>query len=149
MSWSPILSGDLATRAREAAMDVADVLRGRFPDAGPDLIGGCAGRALLFAYLADETQADADEDEAIRLLGSSVKGLAELAGHPAFFEGYVGTSWAVEHLAAGEGEDDANAQVDGQLTRLLVADDWDSSFDLISGVAGLAVYAVERVPRPS
>jgi hypothetical protein len=80
------------------------------------------------------------------------------------YSGFPGVAWTAEHLGrrfepAGEqeepegkeiGEDeDPNAEIDQALGEALARSPWNDQYDLISGLVGLGVYAVERYPRPS
>src|SRR5436190_1128856 len=45
--------------------------------------------------------------------------------------------------------DDPNEDIDAALDELLAATDWSGSFELMYGLAGIGVYALERLPRAS
>ncbi len=49
----------------------------------------------------------------------------------------------------GSDESDPNASIDEALIELLERSPWRGDHDLVTGLAGLAVHAFERLPRPS
>ena len=57
----------------------------------------------------------------------------------------------MEHLAErdAEGDEDACAAVDTALVRHVDHHPWSDPFDLVEGLVGIGVYALERLPRPS
>jgi lantibiotic modifying enzyme len=68
------------------------------------------------------------------------------------FSGLVGIGWVLARLVAtgDEGEDDDPcATFDDVIGRALARPRWTRSFDLIGGLVGYGVYALERLPRPS
>jgi hypothetical protein len=71
--------------------------------------------------------------------------------HASFYEGFAGIAWAaelVDRLLDPDAED-RNEAVDDALLRLLSrANLWPAPHDLVVGVTGLGVYALERCPRP-
>jgi len=75
---------------------------------------------------------------------------------PSLYGGFVGVAWVVEHLSrsridatAEPEEDDACAAMDQALLDHLRGHPWRGPLDLIDGATGLAVYALERLPRPA
>lgn len=65
------------------------------------------------------------------------------------YGGFPGVGWVVEHLTGQllDEEEDLGAAV-AELLAARLADPWRDEFDLISGLCGLALYAVERGERP-
>src|SRR5262249_56282625 len=66
--------------------------------------------------------------------------------------GFTGVAWAVEHLWRGANDedddgDDANEEIDAALVEHL-ARGGTPAYDLIGGLCGLPVYALERGPPP-
>src|SRR5262249_14309330 len=64
--------------------------------------------------------------------------------------GFAGVAWAVAHLMGWllDAEDDhPTRSLDAALYRHLNGASWTGDYDLISGLAGLGVYAAERVAR--
>ena len=119
----------------------------------PSLAGGQAGLALLYAWLAKAGRNPEASDLAWQCLDRAIETVATDAMGSSFWEGFVGIAWAaelVDRFLNPDGED-CNAAVDDVLLRLLSgpARRWAAPHDLLAGVTGLGVYALERYPRPS
>jgi hypothetical protein len=153
--WSPLVAGETAARAIAAAAAIARDLSGGPGQAalGPGLGGGRTGLALLFAYLERSLGDAAAGERALLLLDQAVDGLAEQPAPPAsLYHGYAGIAWVTEHLAWGEssdGDEDPNADVDEALLSNLRRTPWQGEIDLLGGLVGWGVYALERLPRPA
>jgi hypothetical protein len=64
--------------------------------------------------------------------------------------GFAGVGWAASHLWSVEGEvddDDRLSEVDEEVLSALAREPWDRHFDLLYGLVGLGIYALERLPR--
>jgi hypothetical protein len=201
--FQPLLTGALRARAVDAVIEVARALRTPAEvaaflgvDAGEadaGLAGGCAGIALLYAYLAcaeragDEELAAAriGEDDhaevAMRHLDAAIEAMATRPMGAGLYSGFPGVAWVVTHIdevlrahapetagdaAAGDGgeqddggeddggEDDGGEQGDGDeidhaLLDLARMQPWRHDYDLISGLVGMGVYALERLRHPA
>jgi class I lanthipeptide synthase len=171
-SWLPLLAGGLAARAREAVVEIASVLSeapawmpGPLDAEGEtawraSLAAGDAGRALFYAYLAFHLARTGEElaggidpaETAVALLDSATDAVAAAPMSESLFSGFPGVAWVTDHLAgrlfetAGE---DPNQEVDAALLALLSNPGWPREYDLINGLAGLGVYALEGLPRPT
>ena len=157
MTWSPVLEGEAAARAN-AAIDAIVAMTGLdvpLParNQGPSFASGGAGIALLFEYL-DRARPDAGHGEIARQ--RLERAIDALPRNPSLYGGYTGVSWAVEHVQQGEGapvddpeEEDPNEEIDAALLALLRTSPWEDHFDLVAGLVGYGVYALERLPRPS
>ena len=155
LAWSPILEGEEADRA-DAAIDAVVARLGLdallpVRNQGSGLAGGSTGIAILFEYL-DRARPGAGYGEiAQQWLERAIDALPR---DPNFYGGYTGVSWAVEQLQGGAaaedpGEEDPNEEIDAALQALLRPSPWEFHFDLVAGLAGYGVYALERLPRPS
>jgi lantibiotic biosynthesis protein len=146
VAWRPILDGELAVRAREAVRAIAEEIP-RFAVAGqPDLPGGDAGIALFYGYLA--RAGDVDDDLAATYLERAAEAMAEMPLSPALHGGYTGVAWAIEHLVSSEEEPgDLPEEIDAALLELVSRSPWSSPYDLVSGLVGIGVYALERRGR--
>lgn len=154
-TWQPILTGPEAARAAAAVDAIAEAIhKGPLPDrnTGPSLSSGEAGFALLFEYL-DRAHPGAGHDEIARQhLEQAIDALGTSIQMPGLYAGFTGVAWTVEHLAGGiaeDGEEDPNQDVDAALLDHLRQTPWTHHFDVISGLVGFGVYALERLPRPS
>lgn len=152
-AWRPVLGGDLAAAARQSVERVAGVLLTELVDAPPkfDLPGGAAGHALTFAYLARSLGRADLREAASAAWDLTLNILARSDSTAALYGGFCGPAWVAAHLArealAGPVEDEVFEQVDGVLLALLAQSSPDIDFDLISGLTGIGLYALERYPH--
>jgi hypothetical protein len=145
--WRPLLDGELAARCSRVLDDLIAALRDDdAADADPGLDFG-SGRALLWSYLDRARPGQgfaALRDTAIDRI---IEQVANVDMPPTLFSGFVGAAWVIDHLASEEGEDPVDA-IDVALLDLLQAPVWPLDFDLVSGLAGLGIYALGRARRP-
>jgi hypothetical protein len=154
-SWRPLLTGSLARRAGEAITAIAADLRkldANPPEVAASLAGGEAGQALFWSYLAQAGGGEDCEEMALTCVDRAVDSLSGQWLAPMLYVGYPGVAWMVEHLqgrllTTDEGEDPGE-EIDEALLRHLDRPSGDGEFDLIMGLAGLGVYALERLPSP-
>lgn len=159
--WRPLLDGELAARADDAVQGIAASLAAGIPAGQPWNLSFCLGAggtldlALFYGYLASSADAAAARhaERAGRFLDEALETLAATPSGPALYSGFTGAGWAVEHLSAllGDGgepdaDEDLNEETDAALLAALTAP-WAGVYDLIAGLAGFGVYALERVPR--
>ena len=145
-SWTPILTGDEAARAQAIAVEIADsVAASSHVSAEEDPL-----RALLDAYLAKALVSERHLDRAFDRLEAQ---FAQRPPHAGFglFRGISGLAWAATHIRALLAEwlepaDDPCDEIDEIILQLVKSAPERTSYDLISGLAGLAVYARERLP---
>lgn len=166
-NWQPILEGELKERALAAVMDVAEILQSDPPLPVPEgfknapetqawlkagLAGGFPGYALFYAYGARAFPGDDDEQIAAEFLSQAVQSSSQHRLGFSLYSGYTGVAWTLEHLRAqllDEDDEDLNADIDKALKELLSQSPWQYDYDLIGGLVGFGVYALERLPRPS
>lgn len=152
--WSPILEGEAAAQAAAAVTAVAEAIgEGPLPtrSTGASLGTGEAGIALLFEYL-DRARPGAGYGEiAQQRLERAIDILASSTQLPSLYGGFTGVSWVAEYLQGGaaDEEEDPNEAIDAALLDHLRQTPWVSQYDLINGLVGYGVYALERLPRPS
>ncbi|HEX3556673.1 MAG TPA: lanthionine synthetase C family protein [Thermoanaerobaculia bacterium] len=150
--WRPILQGPGAEQAFAAAEEIAGALLG-LRAAGPRHCGlsELAGWSLFFAYLDRARPGRGYLDQAAGLLEAAVAGLGRSHSPPSLYAGFPGVAWVVEHLKgwvlADDEEDDPGEEIAAAVCRLLERSPWRGDHDLLSGLAGLGVYALERAPR--
>jgi hypothetical protein len=106
---------------------------------------------VLHGYLA---QAEPGQDHAAlagRYLRSAAAAVAEKPVTASLYSGLTGLGWAMAHLQGRlpdfDGEGDA-AEIDDALRCHLDRSPWPGDYDLIEGLVGFGVYALERLPRP-
>jgi lantibiotic modifying enzyme len=164
-TWRPILEGDLAARAEGAVEEIAEALKPvilepekaqEFDAETPSwrrsrfaLAGGRAGQSILFTYLDQAFPGRGYDDVAAVALEQASEDLAEVQAPPGLYSGFSGVSWAVEHLQGRliETEDDPGEDIAAALAEHLEITPWRGDYDLISGLVGYGVYALERLPR--
>jgi lantibiotic modifying enzyme len=145
--WSPWVEGETAARALAAAVSIA---RDLTQASGPGLSRGHAGLALFFAYLERSLGRAEAGELAQHHLELAIDELSEQPiASPSLYFGFTGVAWVIEHLTAEDpaGDDDPNAEIDAALLSLLGRAPWKGEHDLLGGLVGLGVYALERLPR--
>lgn len=148
-AWQPVLDAAARAPALETVYSIAEDLAKQAVD-GPLLARGKAGVAILYAYLALARADHGDEQTAVRLLNQAVDAVAAMKMAPCFFTGFAGIAWANAHL---EGrvlhsiDEDANDEIDLVLQTHLRQSPWRGDYNLLTGLVGFGVYALERMPR--
>jgi lantibiotic modifying enzyme len=162
--WKPLLEGDLSARAREAVDAIAEALAQRpSPNVAPDAPGqaslsrGASGLALFFGYLARSGGAGFERwtELAGLHLDEALDALAAVPMTAGLFGGFTGIAWTAQHLddllgwaaEPGDLEDDSSVEVDRALFEILAHNPWREHYDLVSGLVGIGVYCLERLPR--
>ncbi|HSS52315.1 MAG TPA: lanthionine synthetase C family protein [Thermoanaerobaculia bacterium] len=153
-SWRPILAPETAERALQVVGEIAADLKSRIASSSlgvsPGLAGGESGFALFFAYLDQARPGEGFDDLAVELLERSIQATAENPLMPSLYSGFSGVAWTLEHLAGKlyeEGED-AGEEVAAAMVEHVGLTPWRGHYDLISGLVGFGVFALERLPRP-
>jgi lantibiotic modifying enzyme len=154
--WQPVLQGELADRALAAARDIGGAVASAFREAehspehgDPSLSRGWTGTAVTMHYL-DRVFPDGGFDE-IRAaaLDLAAEAVAAQPMNVGLMQGFPGVAWAIEHLGQNDAEEDANAAVDDALLSMSGAAAWNGLYDLVSGIVGVGLYALERTAVPS
>lgn len=148
MAWQPLLTGRPAADAREALAGIEDVLSEQSADIGDaSYAGGHAGIALFFAYLA---AARDDRHAADRAHGRLVAALEALRDQPltlGLFSGLSGVAWTLHHLRSIEVvelDPELVDEVDAVIADAIRQTPWAWEYDLIYGLAGLGLYALDH-----
>ncbi|MFP2906597.1 lanthionine synthetase LanC family protein [Pyxidicoccus sp. 3LFB2] len=152
VSWSPLLEGAEREAALRAVGNILEDLP-RFPTQGPlatSLARGQTGVAVLFAYHASVWANSPYGAKADALLDEATEALATTALLPDLYDGFPGIAWAVQHLQGTpeSPDEDPLTDIDAALADYLQARPWLHRYDLVSGLVGLGVYTLERLPRP-
>lgn len=147
------MSGARARRVLAAVDAIAGSLAVLPPGArDPSLAGGDAGLAVLFAWLAAAGHSEDAAPLARRHLDAAIDAVARDPLPVSLWEGFTGVAWAAEHvdrLLGSDGED-RNEAIDDALAQMLSHPGaWPVAHDLVEGVTGAGVYALERYPRPA
>jgi lantibiotic biosynthesis protein len=145
----------MAQRALLAVDTIAESIPSIAPPIGeqdPSLANGQAGLALLYTWLA-QTRRMSDADVlAWKYLDQAIEAVSTQTMDASLYGGFPGVAWAtelVDHLLDPDTED-RNEAIDEALLQLLArANVWPAPHDLVVGVTGLGVYALQRFPRAS
>jgi lantibiotic biosynthesis protein len=144
-SWQPILTGDDRAQALSIVRQIGDALTARDPDDSPGLANGDAGVALFFAYaaLAEGTRGwGACADERLEHAIDAVVGGTMSAS---LYGGFTGIAWAEMHLRRSRWQEDPCQPVDEALVDHLDGGPWTLAYDLVEGLIGIGLYAVDRI----
>jgi lantibiotic biosynthesis protein len=138
-AWRPILRGDDAVRAERALADIEAALAGPLdlePEWAHSLAEGAAGIATFYAYRGDA-------DAAGRWLRDAAGAVGRTRMDGSLYDGLTGVAWALAHHGSGATDD-----VDRWLRRRVAGPHAPGDHELMTGLAGYAVYALERLPDP-
>jgi lantibiotic modifying enzyme len=156
-AWQPLLEGVWRERALEAVRAIALALHAACRVAArqdaavdPTLAGGAAGLALFFAYLAESGAAAKDEAAARHWLEQAIAVVSAVEVPASLYIGLTGVGWVAAHL--GERFPDLDSEpvcheIDEVLLEHLSRSPWRGPYDLIDGLVGFGVYALERGPQ--
>ncbi len=141
-AWRPLIEDPV--RRAELLGVIREIVAGTSTAApGPRPLTEISDRALLRAYLAQDSAVDDPDDvtgsslaEAVTLFARGGTGMGLFGG------GAAGTGWLVEHLAGGDTADGVCTTIDRALLAQL--QDWSHDYDLVSGLVGIGVYGLER-----
>jgi lantibiotic biosynthesis protein len=153
-SWRPILSGTAAQQALHAVDAIAESIASITASPGerdPSLGRGQAGLALLYAWLARTGRMRQAEVLARQCLDEAIEAASTQAMNVSLYGGFTGIAWAaelVDRLLDADAEDRGEAVDDALLRLVSRADHWSAPYDLVVGLTGLGVYALQRYPRP-
>jgi class I lanthipeptide synthase len=144
--WSSVLDPAVASQAEEA---IAAILHAAVPGLDASLAAGDAGIALMYLYAGRTWERPALLDSAAEALQRALEGASELR-ISSLFHGAIGVAWALAHMekvVPGSLEEDPAEELDGALLDELRDGDELRGHDLVSGLVGAGVYALERLPR--
>jgi lantibiotic modifying enzyme len=160
MSWQPILNGASRERALTLVDDIAAELTRRFQVASDVTGGGAwslatgrAGVAVFLAYYAAVRNDDETGDLAARLVEESLDSATGMAILHQLYSGLAGVGWTLAHLEGGLldlSDGDPNDAIEQALLDVISTGmPLPGGYDLVSGLTGVGIYALERAPRPS
>jgi hypothetical protein len=152
--WEALLTGS----DRERAGDALEAILRAFDDVDPDLLGpsldgGAAGVALLFGYATLSGSGSARSQFHQRThawLDQAVAQSERMAGNLSLYLGYTGLGWAADHLIHQRllaVDEDPNIDLDQALLDHLHPRTWKGRAELVEGLAGLGLYAIDRRGR--
>jgi len=154
-TWAPLLEGREASEAWEAIESVARALEnpGEFLNLKHTLMDGLPGPALFFGYLSLVTGDESYRRRSLGLLDQAIDELAIAPSDITLMTGFAGLAWSVEHLQGRVCErtgEDLNEGIDDAILQALAVvpeTEWPTGHDMMFGVAGMGIYALERLPR--
>lgn len=144
--WQPVLEGKLAEQAWESIGAITLALR-EAEVLGGTLGIGASGLTLFFHALDAAKPNRGYGDDAVRFMEQATD--PDMApSRFVLYGGALGVAWATDRVAGPwTGEDDPYDEIDDALPSHLAA--WNKEeFDLVSGVTGVGVYTLGRLPRP-
>lgn len=108
------------------------------------------GYPLLTAYLGHLHNDSIISGTALCSVDRAVESIAEKDYPPALFGGFGGIGWLSLHTDRffGGRTEDAYDDIDAALLSV-VSGEWLRHYDLISGLVGVGVYFLERLPHPA
>lgn len=161
-AWKPVLEGRLRTTAEETIEAIVSDLEAVTPGApgttGPQGLTD-PFQSLFFAEISRRPGAASFARYAFEGLDRAIAGLEHAPVRPALFGGFCGVGWLAVRLQrmlwteesdptaapvreAGAREDPCEEVDEALLERLPV---WTGDYDLISGLVGIGIYALERL----
>jgi lantibiotic modifying enzyme len=157
MCWQPLLNGSLNDEACECARAIVDDLALQHePAGGPSLADGLAGMALLRGYVAQVGSPGQAKNRHRRIaqdcIDQAITAAEKIPSTAGLYTGLTGLGWAIAHLHHSLPNLDSEAilnDVDDALCSHLEETPWIGEYDLIGGLVGYAVYAIERLPAPT
>jgi hypothetical protein len=143
-SWQPLLRDDSQEQTLRVVAAIAETLPKQ-----TDSSAYSTDLALFYAYL---DKANCATTQAMYFLEQAVARLSNEPMQAGLYGGLAGTGWVLAHLAGWVyevDEDDPNAVIDEALYEHVSQTPWTGDYDLISGLVGIGVYALERLPNPA
>ncbi len=145
--WRPLLDGVLQKQSHAALDAVAASISSRCDD--PSLAGGAAGLAVFYRYLGHARSERRHTRTAARFLHQAVESVGSTATSPSLYSGLFGVAWATVHLQRTPFQAESKVStrsIDSALKNYVGHRGWLGDYDLVSGLVGLGVYALERWP---
>lgn len=145
MSWTPLLRGKRKSAAIKAIDDILGAVDRVSLSRVPAPI--IAHLALLNAYAAVVYDNVVRRRRALEMLDMAKSAAGDLAPNMSLFEGVITIAYVDEHVRAlfrTHEYEDPNADIDEAFIDLLETEGLALPFDLMAGLAGLGMYALER-----
>ena len=148
--WTPLLLGAARARALALVEEIATALSEPASTNDPSL-SGAAARALFFAYFAEASPGRELSSSVDDALIAAIDGIARTRQTFSLCEGFVGVGWVAQHLVGrfDDNGEDANSAIDDALATVTERATWSGAYELLYGLGGIGVYALERIARPS
>lgn len=147
--WRPILDKSESRRVDGIVTAVANALAESplLRLCGGGLSQGAAGAAVFLSYLARARSTVPNWDRSSAWLAFAARNSPVTRDSLGLFAGATGVAWAVQHLGLSlpSGTVDPRPAVDALLAEQLAMRPCHSHYDLVSGLVGYGVYALERL----
>jgi lantibiotic modifying enzyme len=153
--WRPIASGTTAQQALQAVDAIAESIAPLVASPGerdPSLGRGQAGLTLFYSWLARSGRTPQADVLARLCLHQAIDAVSTQVLNASLYGGFTGVAWVAEVVdpLLDPGAEDRNEAIDDALLQLLSRPHrWSAPYDLIVGLTGLGVYALQRYPRPA
>jgi lantibiotic biosynthesis protein len=134
MTWKPIVERVLVASVLTEIVDALEAARLTDPN---DL----ADYAVMRRYLDSDHAVVDPDDLGGRALAIAVDTLAASHARPSLFGGAAGVGWTIAHHIEGNDAEAVGAAIDTAIAVHVSSWPWD---DLITGLVGFGVYALER-----
>jgi lantibiotic biosynthesis protein len=118
---------------------------------GPKLSDGHAGLALVHFFLDRQLPGVGHRARCEEALALAAEGVSSLRPF-GLFHGFCGVGWVVDFVVKafeGPDADDYNEAIDEALLQILAREPTRQEYELRTGLLGIGVYALERLPRRS
>jgi len=140
MSWQPLYRGAEAEAIRRVVRDVASAIA-----SGDGEHRAPADLALFWAYVAGELDDERTQSEYDAAVARLVDWIASGGTTMQLHRGLAGGGWVLSHISEAGAADPALEVIDRALLLAIEGGRPDGGFDLVRGLAGLAVYFLERL----
>lgn len=155
-AWKAILTGEASAKAEKSVLEIAEGLRDEAwsPERiSHSLAGGSSGLAIFYHELAQRWPESGFDALRERYWNASIDLLASSPDPmPNLYSGFTGVGWATAFLARGEqssgADDESHEELEEALIECLQSIRGPADYDLINGLSGWGLYALERWPHP-
>ncbi|HYW87822.1 MAG TPA: lanthionine synthetase C family protein, partial [Chloroflexota bacterium] len=117
----------------------------------PSVAQGRSGEALFFAYWGDAVGNDDAWSTAVHCVETDLEEAAAAPKSVSLYSGFTGVSWTVAHLDGWLlelSDGDPNDVLDATLLELVANRPWLGEYELMNGLVGIGMYALERLLHP-
>ncbi len=152
--WRALLPEAMRPQALQIVHQIAHALPKPEDCWDGSVSGGLSGYALFHAFYSlskVDGHAVAHQSDALKNMEFAIDRLPHINADPIFFSGYTGIAWTVEwfqNLGLLDASEDFNAEMDEGLMEYLDSTPLSRHLpELIGGLAGYGLYAIDRTPR--
>ena len=140
----PLLTGELASQARSELGRIASSLLASGPSADQSLANGNAGAGLFLEYFSFVEGAP---NASSSFVEPAVESLVEDSTGPGLFAGFTGVAWVLRHIENLRGNQTTDCDdIHASLCQYIKDRRYGQEWDLVTGLVGIGVYALEHLP---